>query len=112
MAGSADYRHRAELGSEPDRSDDKGRALVAEAVVAELRRRLALRSPGRRGLTVDAELWVAEQDWNQARQAIAAASTVLHEKARRPHESGTVHVNATVVMFRMLDSDPSGASPP
>ncbi|MBV9381727.1 MAG: winged helix-turn-helix transcriptional regulator [Streptosporangiaceae bacterium] len=100
------YRHRVELGSDVSGSDDEGRALFVEAVVEELRRRVSQRSPGLRGLAIDAELWVHEEDWEEARQAIAAAGTVLHEKACRPHEPGTVHINATVVMFRMLDPDP------
>lgn len=97
------YRHRVELGANPPAGDDEGRALLIQAAVEELRRRVAHRAPAMHGLTIDAELWVDERDWEQARRAIAAAGALLHEKARQPHEPGTVHVNATVVMFQMLD---------
>jgi hypothetical protein len=57
-----------------------------------------------RGLIIDAELWVEERDWEEARRAIAAAGSVLHEKAQQPHQPGTVHINATAVMFQMLEA--------
>lgn len=108
------YRHRVEPradgpGAEVAASDVEGQALFIEAVAEELRRRGSQRASGLRGLTIDAELWVDPQDWEEARQAIAAAGIVLHERARRPHEPGTVHVNTTVVMFPMLDPAPPGA---
>ena len=58
-------------------------------------------------LGVDAELWVDPDDWAAARTAIREATTLLHERARRPHEPGTVHVNTSLVMFAM--SDPGSA---
>ena len=109
------YRHRAQPRLDDPRTqlpagDREAQELFIEAVVAELRRRASSRVGDPRGLSVDAELWVTPQDWEQARQAIAAASVMLHEQARRPHEPGTVHVNASVVMFAM--SDNNGSSPP
>jgi len=109
------YRHRVEPRTGgPSTSapalDDEGQALFLEAIVEELRRRGSQRVSGPRGLTIDAELWVHPQDWEEARQAIAAAGAVLHERACRPHEPGTVHVNTTVVMFPMLDERPPAAS--
>lgn len=108
------YRHRVGSGtdgpvSDVPASDEEGQALFIEAVAVELRRRGSRRASGRRGLTIDAELWVDPQDWEEARQAIAAAGIVLHERARRPHEPGSLHVNTTVVMFAMLDEHPPEA---
>src|ERR1700679_2222186 len=48
-----------------------------------------------------AELWVDPDDWAEARTAIREAAALLHERARRPHEPGTVHVNTSLVMFVM-----------
>jgi DNA-binding transcriptional ArsR family regulator len=110
------YRHRVDpRADKPDASvpvgDDEGQALFLEAIAGELRRRGAQRVSDPRGLSVDAELWVHPEDWEQARQAIAAASIVLHERARRPHERRTVHVNTTVVMFAMLEEHPPAPGP-
>ena len=106
------YRHRVQPRADrpdagPPAGEDEARELVVEAIVAELRRRATGRVRDPRGLSVDAELWVHPRDWEQARQAIAAASTLLHERARRPHEPGTVHVNTSVVMFAMRENRPS-----
>src|SRR6266581_3688560 len=64
--------------------DDEGQALFVEAIIEELRRRSSRRALGPRGLTIDAELWVRQKDWGEARQAIAAAGIMLHERACRP----------------------------
>lgn len=103
------YRHRVDPDGEVLAGDDEGRALVVEAIIAELRRRSSRRAPGPRGLTIDAELWVRQKDWEEARQAIAAAGIMLHERACRPHHPGAMHVNATVVMFAMVDLDAPSA---
>lgn len=102
------YRYRVEPSVDVQRpaSDDEGQALFVEAIVVELRRRSGQRASELPGLTIDAELWVHPDDWEQARQAIAAAGILLHERARRPHQPGTVHVNTTVAMFQMVDLDP------
>jgi DNA-binding transcriptional ArsR family regulator len=105
------YRHRVEPGVDLPGGDDEGQALFVEAVVEEMRRRSLQRAQGLRGLTVDAELWVQPQDWEEARQAIAASGIALHERACRPHEPGAMHVNATVIMFPMLDVDAGAARP-
>jgi len=103
------YRYRVEptVPSHPPAPDDEGRALFIEAIIDELRRRSGQRAPELPGLTIDAELWVDPEDWETARAAIAAAGTMLHERARRPHDPGTVHLNTTVVLFPMLDEAPT-----
>jgi DNA-binding transcriptional ArsR family regulator len=105
------YRHWVQPRIEPpdteaQATEGEAQALFVEAIIAELLRRASARVSHPRGLGVDAELWVRPRDWEQARQAIAAASTLLHSKARRPHERGTVHVNTSVVMFAMRDGSP------
>lgn len=105
------YRHEVELAADVPATDEQAQALFVEAIVEELRRRSLQRMPGLRGLTVDAELWVHPQDWEEARQAIAAAAIALHGRACRPYEPGAVHVNTTVVMFPMLDRDQPVSEP-
>lgn len=77
--------------------------LMLNAAVEELRRRHAERDREAPGLTVDAELWVSEEDWLAARAAIHEATLQLHQRAVRPHQPGTRRVNATVFMFGLLD---------
>jgi DNA-binding transcriptional ArsR family regulator len=90
-------------------ADTEGHALFVEAVVEELRRRAGQRSPGTPVLAVDAELWVDPDDWEEARTAIRTAATLLHDRARRPHDPGAVHVNTSLVMFVMGDPGPVAA---
>lgn len=106
------YRYRDESTDPVDgpAPDDEGQALFIEAIVDELRRRGSQRARDGRGLTMDAELWVDPDDWETARAAIEAAGTLLHKRARRPHEPGTVHVNATAVLFPMIEP-PSQSAP-
>ena len=99
------YRYRMEkvIPGHPPASDDEGQALFIEAIIDELRRRSGQRAPKLPGLTIDAELWVEPEDWETARAAIASAGTMLHERARRPHEPGTVHLNLTAALFPMIE---------
>jgi DNA-binding transcriptional ArsR family regulator len=89
--------------------DTEGHALFVQAVVDELRRRAGQRAPGTPVLGIDAELWMDPDDWEEARQAIIRAGTLLHERARRPHEPGTVHVNTSLVMFVMTEPGSAAA---
>jgi DNA-binding transcriptional ArsR family regulator len=72
--------------------------LLSAAVAAELQRRAALRTSGPTLLS-DAELWVEPAEWEAIRDQVRAASERLHDAARPPHTTGTVRVNATMVLF-------------
>lgn len=74
-----------------------------EGLIAELRRRAAGRADPPGAVLVDAELWLRPEDWEEARDAIRQASIVIHERARPPHEDGTLHVNTSVAMFKMAE---------
>jgi DNA-binding transcriptional ArsR family regulator len=74
--------------------------LVCAAVAVELQRRAAHRQPGPTLLT-DAELWVEPGEWEDIRDQVRAVSDRLHTAARPPHTTGTVRVNATMVLFSM-----------
>lgn len=103
------YRHRVDPDGDVLAGDDEGHALLVGAIIGELRRRSSRQASGPRGLMIDAELWVHPADWEEARQAIATAGIALHERACRPHDPGAMHVNATVLMFAMLDPDAATA---
>jgi DNA-binding transcriptional ArsR family regulator len=74
--------------------------LLSAAVAAELQRRAAHRASGPTLLS-DAELWVDPAEWEAVRDEVKAASERLHDAARPPHTTGTVRVNATIVLFSM-----------
>jgi hypothetical protein len=93
-------------------ADTEGHGLFVEAVIEELRRRAGQRAADTPVLAVDAELWVDPDDWAEARTAIREAATLLHERARRPHEPSTVHVNTSLVMFVMADPAPAAVDSP
>jgi DNA-binding transcriptional ArsR family regulator len=77
---------------------------MLNAAVDELRRRHVDRDRDAPGLTVDAELWVSEEDWLAARAAVHAATLELHQRAVTPHRAGARHVNATVFMFGIVET--------
>jgi DNA-binding transcriptional ArsR family regulator len=74
--------------------------LVFAAVAVELQRRAAHCKPGP-GVVSDAELWVEPAEWEAVRDQVRAASVRLHTAARPPRTTGTVRVNATMVLFSM-----------
>lgn len=99
------YRYRSPTSGTRWRqsADRESEALFVAALAAELRRRSAHRAEGTHGLAVDAELWVSQDDWDEATRRIAEAAVMLHERACRPHEPGAVRTSATLVMFTMTD---------
>jgi DNA-binding transcriptional ArsR family regulator len=80
--------------------DPQAHVLFAQAMAEELVRRIQHQVGGPNSYT-DAELWVDEEDWAEAVRLSEEASTILHKRAHPPRTEGTVHVNATVAMFRM-----------
>jgi DNA-binding transcriptional ArsR family regulator len=79
--------------------------MVHAAMIEELRRRSGLFRPGPRNRTSDAELWVDEQAWADAIEAIQRASRQLHEAAQPPHSAGTTRVSMTIALFEMRDEE-------
>jgi DNA-binding transcriptional ArsR family regulator len=105
------YRHRVDTHAATSSAvvDDDSLDLMLAAAVEELRRRHRDRETGRRGLTVDAELWVSDDEWLAATAAVQEASVRLHEAAQRPRTPGTRRVNATVFMFGMASGEEPGS---
>jgi DNA-binding transcriptional ArsR family regulator len=91
-----------ESSCQPAEADLEAHALVYQALSEELIRRSRQVRPGPQSLT-DAELWVDPQDWDRVIELVKEASALLHRRAHPPRTAGTIHVNATIAMFRMDD---------
>ncbi|MBM7790695.1 helix-turn-helix domain-containing protein [Tenggerimyces flavus] len=94
------YAHRDDRDRVDNPPDPEANLLFARAVADELVRRVQFLAKGPSSYT-DAELWIDEDDWAQAIRLSEEASTLLHKRAHPPRTEGTIHVNATVAMFRM-----------
>lgn len=93
------YRHDpTSAGPFLDADPEEERALLI-AMAEELRRRASQRTRGARQSTTDAELWVDERVWQQARGMADRLGTLLHEAARPPHTPGTRRVSATIALL-------------
>jgi DNA-binding transcriptional ArsR family regulator len=95
------YRHpwRDTSVDQVGADDAKGRGAYVRAMADELVRRHGDRR--RKGILVDAELWVDPQVWDEAHELVRRASELLHDAARPPRTEGTLHVNLTAAAFRM-----------
>lgn len=71
------------------------------ALTAELQRRAAGRLRDGRSINVDAELWVAPEDWEHAIRRITEVADELHRRARPPRTPGAVRTSTTLAMFAM-----------
>jgi DNA-binding transcriptional ArsR family regulator len=81
-----------------------GHELLAEALCVELRRRSHEAQPGGRRLGVDAELWIAPEEWERALDGISAAARALHDCAQPPRTPGTVRASVSALLFAMRDA--------
>ncbi|MFG1924117.1 helix-turn-helix domain-containing protein [Cryptosporangium sp. NPDC048952] len=97
-SGSAAVRTADEVDAQ------RGAYLV---LAEELSRRAGLLSPEGRGAQTDAEFWVTPEDWEAVVTAMRDASYALHRAARPPRSPGTIRVNATVALFRMIAESPA-----
>lgn len=96
--GGRERRYRTIHGSPlSDRRD--GTPLLAETLTQTLRERASRRAEGSEGVTVDAELWVDPQIWQDVRLRLAALTAELHEAARPVHSPGTIPVGVSVMAF-------------
>lgn len=73
--------------------------LLTEAMVTNLRERR--RRPDSEAVVVDAELWVTEEQWLEARKRLRDLLEDLHSKAAPPRTEGTLPVAATVMAYVM-----------
>ncbi len=101
--GGRERRYRTVQGSPlSDRND--GAQLLGAALAHTLRERAVHRHPEGRGVTVDAELWMEPEAWDQARQKLADIAAQLHDAARPAHSPGTMPVGVTLMAFPMRET--------
>ncbi|WP_328673987.1 ArsR/SmtB family transcription factor [Streptomyces sp. NBC_00328] len=100
--GGRERRYRTVQGT-PLSDQHEGTPMLAETMAHTLRERARRRAEGGEGVTVDAELWVDPQTWQNVRQRLAELATELHEAARPPHTPGTVPLGVSVMAFPLRD---------
>jgi DNA-binding transcriptional ArsR family regulator len=101
--GGRERRYRTVHGS-PLSDQREGTPLLAETLTQTLRERATRRTPGGEGVTVDAELWVDPDVWEDVRGRLAALAGELHDAARPPHTPGTTPVGVSLMAFPLRDS--------
>jgi DNA-binding transcriptional ArsR family regulator len=85
--------------------------LLTEALVNNLRERLAMRLPDSESVVADVELWLTPAVWLDYRKRLADLIAELHERAEPPRTPGTTPIGATVMAFEMTPRDLSGTGP-
>lgn len=103
--GGRERRYGAVRGR-PLSEQREGAALLAETLVHTLRERVARRDTEGEGVTVDAELWVDPEVWEDARRRLAAVTDDLHAAAHPVRTPGTVPVGVSVMAFPMRGQVP------
>ncbi|MEU3171100.1 winged helix-turn-helix domain-containing protein [Streptomyces sp. NPDC007000] len=101
--GGRERRYRTVQGSPlSDRSD--GARMLAATLAHTLQERAARRAPDGKGVTVDAELWVAPEVWEAARQRLADVAAELHDAAHPPRAPGTIPVGVSLMTFPLREA--------
>ncbi|MFF3889781.1 ArsR/SmtB family transcription factor [Streptomyces sp. NPDC001914] len=100
--GGRERRYRTVQGT-PLSDQHEGTPMLAETMAHTLRERARRREEGSDGVTVDAELWVDPETWENTRRRLAEIATELHEAARPPHTPGTVPLGVSVMAFPLQD---------
>jgi DNA-binding transcriptional ArsR family regulator len=95
------YRHDPGSSARVARRDHGDELVLIDALSDELRRRAGLRRLDERAHSVDAELWVDLELWQEAVAMVRTAAQRLHESAKPPRTPGTVRTSTTVYMFQM-----------
>ncbi len=84
--------------------------LLVEAMITNLRGRVAAWRPGCGAVVSDADLWLTPEQWADTRKRLHDLTTEMHELARPPHTPGTVPVGLTVLGFEMSGTGPEPPS--
>lgn len=101
--GGRERRYRTVQGS-PLSDQRDGAPLLAETLAYTLRERAGRRLEASEGVTVDGELWVDPQTWDNVRLRLAELTAELHQAAQPPHAPGTVPVGISVMAFPLQDA--------
>ena len=96
------YRHPWKDTSVDGGGDPEDAGTYVRAMAEEMVRRHGERR--RKGVFVDAELWVDPEVWQEAHELVVRASELLHGAAQPPRTEGTWQVNMTAAAFRMDES--------
>ncbi|MFI7676876.1 ArsR/SmtB family transcription factor [Actinophytocola sp. NPDC049390] len=108
--GGRERLYRTVKGSPlSDRTDAS--PLLTEAMVSNLRQRLAERVPDSEMVVTDAELWLEPAVWLDVRKRLRDLMHELHEHSRPPRTPGTTPIGATLMAFEMTVGDPPGTGP-
>lgn len=100
---AAQEARRAQRGA-PSREDSRGDLQQHRvALDAELRRRIE--SSIGDGHLADAEVWLDEDVWAEAKELVRKASRLVHDSARPPRTAGTKHVSFVSWLFAMEVDD-------
>ena len=93
------YRYDHRRGGHLDRSTD-AEALWA-ATSQDMQRRVRMRT--RHHVGADAEVWLAPEDFEEARALAQRLSDLIHERAQRPRAENAVHASVSVYAFELGD---------
>ncbi|MGW1160287.1 ArsR/SmtB family transcription factor [Streptomyces sp. NPDC002513] len=109
--GGRERRYRTVHGT-PLSDQRNGTTMLAETMAHTFRERAGRRQEASEGVTVDAELWVAPEVWQNVRRRLAELAADLHEAAQPPHAPGTIPLGVTITAFPLQDvtgpdSDPT-----
>lgn len=104
--GGRERRYRTVHGS-PLSDQRDGAPLLAATLAHTLQERAARRDQDSSGVTVDAEVWVEPEVWEQARRRLAEIGAELHDAAHPPRSPGTIPVGISLMAFRMQASPPA-----
>jgi DNA-binding transcriptional ArsR family regulator len=96
--GGRERRYRTVHGS-PLSDQREAAPLLAETLAYTLRERASRRVDASEGVTVDAELWVDPQTWQNIRLRLAELAAELHAAAQPPHAPDTIPVGISVMAF-------------
>lgn len=100
--GGRERRYRAVRGT-PLSDQHDGAPMLAEAMAHNLRERVSRRQEASEGVTVDAELWVDPQTWQDVRRRLVELAVELHEAAQPPHAPGTIPLGVSMMAFPLQD---------
>ena len=110
--GGRERLYRTVKGSPlSDRTDAS--PLLTEALVGNLRQRLAMRVPESETVVTDAELWVTPEVWQDYRKRLHQLIRELHDHSQPPRTPGTTPIGATLMAFEMTPrpQEQSGTGP-
>ncbi|GGL93850.1 hypothetical protein GCM10010129_42190 [Streptomyces fumigatiscleroticus] len=108
--GGRERRYRTVHGT-PLSDQLDGTPMLAETMAHTLRERAGRRLEASEGVTVDAELWVDPQTWQNVRRRLAELAAELHEAAQPPRTPGAIPLGVSVLAFPLREAADPRARP-